>query len=84
MRKHNQVHTLGASHYKVHFRFLKKEKDFECALWSENTIVALICSQAIICLPCTQKSVCGRMGVARGAKGATPPQIFRKYIHFVL
>jgi len=23
MRKHNQIHTLGAPHYKVHFRFEK-------------------------------------------------------------
>jgi len=22
MRKHNQIHTLGALHYKAHFRFL--------------------------------------------------------------
>jgi len=32
MRKHNQIHTLGAPHYKVHFRF----EDFKCALWSEK------------------------------------------------
>jgi len=36
MRKHNQVHTLGAPHYKAHFRFLRKFKDFKCALWSEK------------------------------------------------
>jgi len=36
MRKHNQVHTLGASHYKAHFSFLRKLKDFKCALWSEK------------------------------------------------
>jgi len=36
MRKHNQVHTLGAPHYKAHFRFLRKLKDFKCALWSEK------------------------------------------------
>jgi len=23
MRKHNQIHTLGAPHYKAHFRFLR-------------------------------------------------------------
>jgi len=54
MRKHKQVHTLGAPHYKAHFRFLRKLKDFKCALWSE---VALICSQAIICILRTQKPV---------------------------
>jgi len=31
MRKHNQIHALGASHYKVHFQFLRKLKDFKCA-----------------------------------------------------
>jgi len=36
MREHNQVHTLGAPHYKAHFRFLRKLKDFKCALWSEK------------------------------------------------
>jgi len=36
MRKHNQIHTLGAPHYKAHFRFLRKLKDFKCALWSEK------------------------------------------------
>ena len=36
MRKHNQIHTLGALHYKVHFRFLSKLKDFKWALWSEK------------------------------------------------
>jgi len=24
MRKHNQIRTLGAPHYKAHFRFLRK------------------------------------------------------------
>jgi len=24
VRKHNQIHTLGAPHYKAHFRFLRK------------------------------------------------------------
>jgi len=33
MRKHNQIHTLGALHYKAHLRNLK---DFKCALWSEK------------------------------------------------
>jgi len=36
MRKHNQIHTLGAPHYKAHFRFLKKLKDFKCVVWSEK------------------------------------------------
>jgi len=36
MRKHNQIHTLGAPNYKAHFRFLRKVKDFKCALWSEK------------------------------------------------
>jgi len=36
MRKHNQIHTSGTPHYKVHFRFLRKLKDFKCALWSEK------------------------------------------------
>jgi len=28
MKKHNQIHTLFAPHYKAHFRFLRKWKDF--------------------------------------------------------
>jgi len=36
MRKHNQIHTLGAPHYKAHFRFLSKLNEFKCALWSEK------------------------------------------------
>ena len=36
MRKHNQIYTLGAPHYKAHFQFLRKLKDFKCALWSEK------------------------------------------------
>jgi len=36
MRKPNQIHTLGALHYKAHFRFLRKLKDFKWALWSEK------------------------------------------------
>jgi len=36
MRKHNQIHTLGASHYKAHFRCLRKLKDFKWTLWSEK------------------------------------------------
>ena len=36
MRKHNQIHTLGALHYKEHFRFLRKLKDCKCALWSKR------------------------------------------------
>ena len=59
MRKHNQVHTLGAPHYKAHFRLLRKLKDFKCALGPKNTVVALICSQAIICLP--REKTCNRM-----------------------
>jgi len=35
MRKHKQIHTLGAPHYKAHFRFLRKSKDFRYALWSK-------------------------------------------------
>jgi len=36
MRKHNQIHTLAAPHYKAHLRFLRKLKDFNCPLWSEK------------------------------------------------
>ena len=36
MRKLNQVHTLGAPHYKAHFRFLRNLKGFKCALSSEK------------------------------------------------
>jgi len=36
MRKNNQIHTLGAPHYKAHFRYLRKLKDFKCTLWSEK------------------------------------------------
>jgi len=36
MRKHNQIHTLGAPHYKTYFRFLSKLNEFKCALWSEK------------------------------------------------
>jgi len=36
MKKHNQIHTLGALHYKTHFRFLRKLEDIKCALWSEK------------------------------------------------
>jgi len=36
MRKHNQIHTLGAPHYEAHFRFLRKLKGCKCALWSEK------------------------------------------------
>jgi len=28
--------ALGAQHYKAHIRFLRKLKDFKCALWSEK------------------------------------------------
>ena len=30
------IHTLGAPHFKAHCRFLRKLKDFKCALWSEK------------------------------------------------
>jgi len=33
---HNQTHTFSAPHYKTHFQFLRKLKDFYCALWSEK------------------------------------------------
>ena len=36
MRKHNQIHTLGAPHYRTHFRLLRKLNDFKCTLWSEK------------------------------------------------
>jgi len=36
VRKHNQIHTLGAPCYEAHFRFLRKLEDFKCALWSEK------------------------------------------------
>jgi len=58
MRKHNHIHTLGIPHYKAHFRFLRKLKGLLSAPYSpKNTVIALICSQAIICLPRTQKPV---------------------------
>jgi len=44
MKKHNQIHTLGALHYKAHFRILRKLKDFMRALPSKKCVVALICS----------------------------------------
>jgi len=31
MRKHNQIHTLGALHSKVHFQYLRKFKEFNCS-----------------------------------------------------
>jgi len=36
MSKHNQIHTLGAPHYKAHFRFVRTLKDSKCASWSEK------------------------------------------------
>jgi len=33
MRKHNQIHALGVSHYKAH---LEKIKRFKCVLWSKK------------------------------------------------
>jgi len=36
MRKHNQIHTLGAPHYKALFTSLSKLKHFKCALWSKT------------------------------------------------
>jgi len=38
MRKHNQIHTLGAPHYKEHLRFLRKLRNFKCALWSQKHV----------------------------------------------
>jgi len=38
MRKHNQIHKLGAPHYKAHFRFLKKLKDFKCASGPKSAV----------------------------------------------
>jgi len=32
----NQIHALGEPYYKAHIRFLRKLKDFKCALWSEK------------------------------------------------
>jgi len=40
LRKHNQIHTLGASHGEAHFRFFTKLKDFKYALWSEKYGIA--------------------------------------------
>jgi len=52
MRKHNQIHILGAlSHYEK----LKMVLSAPCG--PKNTVIALICLQAIICLPCSQKPV---------------------------
>jgi len=42
MRKHNRIHILGAPHYKARFRFLRKLKDFKCALWSEKYVKSCI------------------------------------------
>ena len=39
MRKHNQIHTLSAPHYKAYFQFLRKLKEFKCVLWSEKNTV---------------------------------------------
>jgi len=36
MRKHNQFHTLDALHYKTHFWFLRKLKDFKRTLRSKK------------------------------------------------
>jgi len=36
MRNYNQIYTSDTSHYKAHFRFLRKLKDFKCASWSEK------------------------------------------------
>jgi len=52
MRKHNQIHTLGTPHYKAHFRFLRKLKDFKYALWFEKygswpTAHAKTCEQVL-------------------------------------
>jgi len=44
VRKHNKIHILGAPHYKAHFRFLRKLKDFKCALWSEKYSTLVLAS----------------------------------------
>jgi len=36
MRKYNQIHTLGAPHYKAHFQFLKKLKDLSAPYGLKN------------------------------------------------
>jgi len=50
MRKHNQTLTLGALHYKAHFRFLSKLMDFKCAYGPKNTV----CSSPKVCAICTR------------------------------
>jgi len=49
MRKHNQIHTLGAPRFKTHFQFLRKLKDFKCALWFEQygTCTYSLCKNAL-------------------------------------
>ena len=34
--KRNLIHTLDALDYKAHVSFLRKIKDYKCALWSEK------------------------------------------------
>ena len=52
MRKHNQIHILGAlSHYEK----LKMVLSAPCG--PKNTVIALICLQAFICSPRSQKPV---------------------------
>jgi len=53
MRKHNQIHTLGAPHYKAHFQFLRKLKDFKCTLWSKNTV--FLYKSRSVCLLCESR-----------------------------
>jgi len=38
MRKHNQIHALGAPHYKAHTRFLWKLQDFSSSCGPKNTV----------------------------------------------
>ena len=48
MRRHNQIHTLGAPHYKAHFWFLRKLKDSKCVLWSGQCGTLLLTNINII------------------------------------
>jgi len=36
MRKHNQIHTIHALYYKAQFQILRKLKDFNYTIRSEN------------------------------------------------
>jgi len=48
MRKHNQIHTLGAAHDKTQFCFLRKSKDFKCSLWSVFCVMLVSISHLFI------------------------------------